>query len=106
MGGSSSVAVSTSVRLVQKRPSFRRGGRLLESCAGVVPSHTFGPVFREWVRDRGSNRYQERVTTLDGTLVHACEEPLTPHHGRGDDRRKDAQGSTVEGKRPDAPDER
>jgi hypothetical protein len=87
---SCSAAVHTGFAFIQRRPGFRRRGKIHEAFAGVVSSHTFGHVCREWSRDRGNDSYRERVTTLDGTVVHECEEPLSRHQEHGDDRPKRA----------------
>jgi hypothetical protein len=50
---------------------------------------TWSEVYR--VIDRENDRYAERVTTSDGTIVRDVEESLSDHQGRGSARHRRAE---------------
>jgi len=84
----SSIPIKTGQKMVQKRPGFPGGPKVLTVLTGAAPSRTFGWVHLERVIDRLNNWYRERVVAPDGTVTRDVGHPLTEHRGRGSARRK------------------
>ena len=82
----------TSVQAVQRRPGFKRGGKILQLFTGVDlnldPNRPFKWVFKSQVIDWLNNRYKERIVAPDGTVLRDVDHPLTEHQGRGSAKRK------------------
>jgi len=81
-----------SMQAVQRRPGFKRGGKILQLFTGADPSRDpsrpFKWVFKNQVIDWLNDRYKERVVAPDGTVLRDVDHPLTEHQGRGSAKRK------------------
>lgn len=79
----------TDLGLKKKRPGFKSGGRsrpAQEQWSGDQLSADGVWRDRQRVVDRENNRYVERVTDPDGTVVHDVDEPLDEHLGHGSNK--------------------
>lgn len=75
--------------LKKRKLGFRSGGRsrpAQEQWSGEERSADGVWRKRQRVVDRENNRYVERVTDPDGTVIHDVDEPLDQHLGHGSDR--------------------
>jgi hypothetical protein len=85
------VTFHSDLGLKKKSPGFKSGGRsrpAQEQWSGDERSADGVWRDRQRVVDRERNRYIERVTDPDGTVIRDVDEPLDQHLGHGCDRRK------------------
>lgn len=75
--------------LKRRKPGFKSGGRsrpAQEQWSGDQLSADGVWRDRQRIVDREKNRYVERVTDPDGSVVRDVDEPLDEHLGRGSDK--------------------
>src|SRR3990172_6956470 len=87
------MTLHTDLALKKKRPGFKSGGRsrpAQEQWSGEELSVDGVWRDRQRVLDRENNRYIERVTDPDGTVIRDVDEPLDQHLGHGSDKRRTA----------------
>ncbi len=75
--------------LKKRSPGFKSGGRsrpAQEQWSGDQQSANGAWRDRQRVVDREHNRYVERVTDPDGTVIRDVDEPLDQHLGHGSDK--------------------
>lgn len=83
------ITFHSDLAIKKKTPGFRSGGRsrpAQEQWSGDVLSREGVWRERQRVVDRENNRYIERITEPDGTVIHEVEEPLDQHFGHGSDK--------------------
>jgi hypothetical protein len=80
-----SAGVRAETRGVARWKVRRRGNRpALEVVHGTEPHQLSGELRDvDRVVDHMNDRYRERITGPDGTVLRDVDEPLSKHHGRG-----------------------